>query len=79
MLYVKPVVPGHVVALPVIVPGLAGVPGFTTIVILVLVAVVGEAQDALEVSITLTTSLLFNVVLVNVELFVPAFTPFTCH
>jgi hypothetical protein len=74
-----PVLPGQTAALPVIAPGFAGVPGFTTIVIPVLVAVVGEAQAALDVNITLTTSLLFNVVLVNVGLLVPALAPLTCH
>jgi hypothetical protein len=74
-----PVAPGHTAALPVIAPGLAGVPGFTTIEIPALVAVNGEAQAAFEVIITVTTSLLFNVVVVNVGLLFPAFTPFTCH
>ena len=51
----------------------------TTMVIAFDVAVVGKAHDALEVIITVITSPLFKVVDVNVEEFVPAFTPFTCH
>ena len=49
------------------------------IVISLLVAVVVVMHDALEVMITLTTSLLFNVVEEKKLLFVPAFTPLTCH
>jgi hypothetical protein len=33
----------------------------------------------LEVRIHVTTSLLFNVLVVNIALFVPTFTPLTCH
>ena len=43
------------------------------------VAVVGTAQGALEVKITVTTSPLFKVAEVKVFELVPAFTPFTCH
>lgn len=43
------------------------------------VAVTGKAQLAVDVSTQLTTSLLFKVVVVNVLLFVPVFTPFTFH
>ena len=50
----------------------------TTIVIVFEVAVGGAAQVALEVIITVTASLLFNVVEVNVAP-VPALVPFTCH
>jgi hypothetical protein len=53
--------------------------GFTVMVMPALVAVVGLAQVALEVSIQVTTWPLVNVVVVNVALLVPAFTPFTCH
>ena len=53
--------------------------GFTVIVIMLLVAVAGEAQLALLVRITFTWSLLTNEFVVNVLLLVPAFTPFTCH
>lgn len=51
----------------------------TDIVIPVEVAVVGLAQDKLLVKIHVTICPLVSVELVNVELFVPAFTPFTCH
>ena len=70
----------------IIFPGLAAIltdgvnTGFTVIVILLLVAGLPVAQGvALEVRITLTTSLLFKVELEKVALFVPTFDPFTCH
>ena len=43
------------------------------------VAVVGEAQAALEVRITFTISVLFKEAEVNVAAFVPVFIPLTCH
>jgi hypothetical protein len=52
--------------------------GFTVIVT-VLLAVVGEAQVALEVRVTFTISPLFKVELLNVGLLVPTLLPFTCH
>jgi len=52
---------------------------FTAIVIVLLVAVDGDAQVAFDVNITLTLSLFPRVAEVKVLLFVPAFTPFTCH
>jgi hypothetical protein len=52
---------------------------FTVMVMLLLVAVVGEAQGLLEVITQLTTAPLVNVVVVYVALFVPTFAPFTCH
>ena len=51
----------------------------TVIVMLFEVAVIGEAQLAFEVRITVTTSPLFKVVLVNDVEFVPTLPPFTCH
>ena len=51
----------------------------TVINMLLLVADVVEAHDALLVIITLTLSPLFNALVVKVLLFVPALTPFTCH
>ena len=51
----------------------------TAIVTLLDVAVVGDAQAALEVMITFTISPLANAVVVYVAAFVPALTPFTCH
>ena len=65
--------------MPVILPGVAGVPGFTVMVILLLVAVVGEAQAALDVITTFITSPFDKVELVNVGLLVPAAVPFTYH
>ena len=52
---------------------------FTTIVIALLVALVGEAHDALLVITTVTTAPLVKVVVVNVLALVPEFTPFTFH
>ena len=51
----------------------------TDIVIEFDVAVVGLAHASLDVKITVTTSPLFKVVVVNVVEFVPTFPPFTCH
>jgi hypothetical protein len=53
--------------------------GFTVMVIPALVAVVGLAQVALEVSIQVTICPFVRVVVVNVGLLVPALIPFTCH
>ena len=53
---------------------------FTVIVVLLLAAGLPVAQGvALEVSTTETTSPFKRVVLVNVALFVPVFTPFNFH
>ena len=62
-----------------IAPGVAGVPGFTTMVTPVVVAVVGLAHAAFDVRTTLTTSLLVIVVLLNVALLVPTGLPFINH
>ena len=51
----------------------------TVMVMVFEVAVVGTAQGALEVKITVITSPLFSVLEVKVGELVPAFTPFTCH
>lgn len=51
----------------------------TLIVITFDVAVVVEAHGAFEVNIHVITSLFAIDDGVNVELFVPAFIPFTCH
>ena len=53
--------------------------GFTVMVIPFEVAVVGLTQAKLLVKIQVTICPLVSVELVNVELFVPAFTPLTCH
>ena len=58
---------------------LTGKFGFTVIVMLLDVAGFPVAQVALDVSTQVTTSLLFNVVDVNVVELVPTFTPFTFH
>ena len=52
--------------------------GFTVIVIVFEVAVVGETQLAFEVIITLTTSPIFSEDEVKVAP-VPTLAPFTCH
>jgi len=52
---------------------------FTVIVMMLLVTLAGEGHVALDVMMTVTLSVLTKVALVNVALFVPAFTPFTCH
>lgn len=51
----------------------------TIIVMLLLVTVVEVVHAALVVSTQTTTSLLLNVLDVNVEALVPTFTPFTFH
>ncbi len=56
-----------------------GVTVLAVIVMGVLVAVVGLAQGAVEVMITVTLSPLFKLFVVKVDEFVPALTPFTCH
>jgi len=53
--------------------------GFTVMVIPFEVAVVGLTQAKLLVKIQVTICPLVSVELVNVELFVPTFVPFTCH
>ena len=53
--------------------------GFTVMVIPVLVAVVGLAQVAFDVSTQVTTCPFVKAVVVNVDEFVPAFTPSTFH
>lgn len=52
---------------------------FTVITITLLVTEAGAGQTAFEVTITVTLSVLVSVEEVKVELFVPTFTPFTCH
>ena len=57
-----------------------GVTGAVTVIVTALLVAVGVLRQlALLVSITVTTSLLFNVDDENVTLLVPAFTPFTFH
>ena len=51
----------------------------TTMVMLLDVAVVGEAHGELEVMITVITSPLLSVEEEKVGELVPAFTPFICH
>ncbi len=72
------VAPAHIAPLPLI--AIVGVTlGETTIDTLLDVAVAGEAQAALLVITTDTTSLLDNVVEVNKALLVPVLVPFTFH
>jgi hypothetical protein len=72
-------VPAQIVVTDAAIPTLGTSIGFTVIVTVLDVAVTGETHVALEVTITVTASLLFKVVEVNVEEFIPAFTPFSCH
>ena len=58
---------------------LTGKFGLTVMVMLLDVAGFPVAQVALDVKTHVTTSPLFNVVVVNVVAFVPAFVPFTFH
>ena len=53
--------------------------GFTFIVILFETAVVGLTQVAFDIKVQVTTCPSDNVAVVNMELFVPALTPFTFH
>ena len=53
--------------------------GFTVIVIILLVAIAGTGQVALEVISTLTWLPFINAVVVKVGLFVPTATPLTYH
>jgi hypothetical protein len=53
--------------------------GFTVMVIPALVAVVGLAHGELDVKIQVTICPFVKVMVVNVGLLVPAFTPLICH
>jgi len=57
----------------------AGVTELVVIEIMLLVAVDEVVQLAFEVMVTVTWSLFASELEVNVEEFVPAFTPLTCH
>lgn len=70
--------PAHIVFPPEIVTVAAA--GVVTVIVTVFeVTVEDVTQGALEVNTQLTTSLLDNVVVVNVVLLVPTFPPFTFH
>ncbi len=56
-----------------------GVTELEVIVIALLIAVVGTAQAALDIMITVTRSLLLRELEIKFGELVPAFTPFTCH
>ncbi len=56
-----------------------GVTELEVIVIVLLVAVAGATQAALDVMITVTRSLLLSELEIKFGELVPAFTPFTCH
>ena len=58
---------------------LTGKFGFTVMLSVLEVAGLPVAQVALDVTMHVTASLLFSVVVVKVVELVPAFTPFTCH
>ena len=72
-------VPKHIVVADGVTLTLTGRFGLMVIVTPVLVAGLPIAQVAFEVSITLTTSLFARADVENELLFVPAFTPLTCH
>ncbi len=72
------VFPAQITGFPII--EIDGVTKLATVIVIELdVAGLPTATGSFDVIIQLTTELLANVVVVNVELFVPAFTPFTCH
>jgi hypothetical protein len=71
--------PVQIVEVPVAIETDGTTAALTVIVTVLEVAVTGDAQVALEVIITVTTSELFNVEEVKVEEFVPTLPPFTCH
>ena len=72
-------VPAHIVVLGVDIDTV-GVTAAPTVMVTALdVAVVDDAQAALLVNTTVTTSPLLSVVLANVALFVPWLLPFTFH
>ena len=56
-----------------------GVTEFEVTVIVLLVAIAGEAQAAFDVMVTDTWSLLLRVFVTKLGELVPAFTPFTSH
>ena len=75
-------VPAQIVCVPAVMAILTLAGKFGLTVILMLFDVAGEPVKhgvALLVKITVTASLFTKVVVVNVALLVPAFTPFTCH
>ena len=72
-------VPAQMVVADALILTLAVKLGFTVMVTALLVAGLPVAHVAFDVITTVTTSLLDNVLVVNVALFVPAFVPFTFH
>jgi hypothetical protein len=72
-------VPAQMVVADAPILTLAGKLGFTVIVTGLLVAGLPVVQVAFEVITTVTTSLLVRVLVVNLALLLPAFTPFTFH
>ena len=73
-------VPEQIEVKPEIVPGVAGVPAFTTIVTLFeLVTVAGDAQTAFDVICSDIISPFISVEDVKAELFVPTGFPFNNH
>jgi hypothetical protein len=72
-------VPEQIVVVDAPIFTLAGKLGFTVIVTALLVAGLPVAHIAFDVITTVTTSLLDKVLVVNVALLLPAFTPFTFH
>ena len=72
-------VPGQIVVTGVVMLTEGVTAAFTVIAIKLDVALPGDAQLALDVIITLTTSPFVNKAVVNVAVFVPTLTPLTCH
>ena len=75
----KVTVPEQIVLLFVAIVTVGVIFPFTDILIVLLIPVVLVAHVGLPVRITFTRSLLFNIELVKLLLFVPTFTPLICH
>ena len=72
-------VPAHIAVVPVVMETVGVTLAFTVIVTLFEVAVATEVQVAFEVKTQETICPFVKVLVVNVALFVPEFTPFTFH
>ena len=71
--------PLHITVVPVAIETVGVTLAFTVIVTLFEVAVATEVQAAFDVKTQETICPFVKVLVVNVALFVPAFTPFTFH
>ena len=80
MLYVKDPRAGHTGELPVMVPGVTGIAGFTVVVISLLNTVGGAAQTAFEIISTVILSPFTRVEVEKFGLLVPTFVvPLSFH